>query len=105
MSEFTAEPRVDDPHVLVVSGELDLAVVDEFLQRARVALGNAATVLEIDFGSVTFIDSTGLGALVRIREDAVAQGKDVTLSHVPAQTTRILEMTGLADVFVERPDR
>ncbi len=100
MSEFSAEPRPDDPHVLVVSGELDLAAVDQFLDRARAALDGS--VLELDFADVRFIDSTGLGALVRIREEARADGKDVVLTHVPSQVVRILDITGLSQIFPDR---
>lgn len=102
MSEFTAEPQPDAPHVLVMSGELDLAAVDEFLDQARAAF--AGPVLELDLGGLTFIDSTGLGALVRLREEARAEGKDVVLAHVPRQVWRILDMTGLTEIFPDGSD-
>ena len=97
MSEFAAELHPEDPHVLVVSGELDLAAVDQFLDRARAGLDGQ--VLTLDFAGVTFVDSTGLGALVRLREEARAGGGDVVLTHVPRQVVRILEITGLSEVF------
>lgn len=63
MTEFAAEVRPDAPHVLTLSGEMDIATVDGFLTTARAVLGQAETAIELDFGAVTFIDSTGIGAL------------------------------------------
>jgi anti-anti-sigma factor len=104
MSEFTAEPHPEDPQVLLVSGELDLAAVNDFLDRARSALGPAKP-LELDLSGVTFIDSTGLGALVRLREEARAGGSDVVLAQVPRQVARILDITGLSEIFPDDAGR
>ena len=38
MSDFVVETRGDDPGVLVVSGELDIATVDQLATEARTAL-------------------------------------------------------------------
>jgi len=54
-------------------------------------------VLELDH--VEFIDSSGLGALVRLMQTARAKGGDVKLSGVPARTRKTLEMTGLISQF------
>ena len=104
MTEFAAEVQPESPHVVRVSGEVDIATVDQFLSQARRALESAGTEMEIDCGGVTFIDSTGLGALVRLREAAVAAGKSVRLTHVPGSVSRVLELTGLAAIFDGRPE-
>ena len=104
MTGFSADLDSEDPGVLRLSGELDIAAVDVFLDRARAALGEADPVLRIDVGDVSFIDSTGLGALVRLREHAQAQGKDVELAHIPRQMSRILDLTGLAGLFDGPPE-
>lgn len=103
MNQFVAEVHPEAPHVLMLSGELDLAAVDRFLEPARAALRDAGTELEIDFADVTFIDSTGLGALVRLREEATGAGKSVRISHPGRQVVRILELTGLSEVFLDQP--
>jgi len=54
-------------------------------------------VLQLDH--VEFVDSSGLGALVRLMQSARAKGGDVKLSGVPARTRKALEMTGLAAHF------
>lgn len=54
-------------------------------------------VLQLD--QVDFVDSSGLGALVRLMQSARAKGGDVKLSGVPARVRKTLEMTGLGSQF------
>ena len=107
MSEFVAEVCDGAPHVVVVSGELDIAVTDEFLARCRQALGDTSDVLEIDCSGLVFIDSTGIGALVRIYHEAARTDRTVRLTHVPEPLSRVLAITGLSEVFGDggRPSR
>lgn len=89
--------------VLSVSGEVDLAVVDELVATVRASLERADGVL-LDLRGVSFIDSSGLGALVLVRNEAVAAAKSLSLVHVPASLTRLLQLTGLQDSFDVRVD-
>ena len=104
MDAFVVEADPAHPDVLTASGELDIAAADEFLDRARAALNAAGTALVLDFGGVTFIDSTGLGALVRLREEALELGKTLELTQVPRQVNRVLDLTGLSERFPDRSD-
>lgn len=104
MSEFVAEISATMPHVVVVSGELDIAVTDQFLEQCRAALVDAADTLEIDVAGVTFIDSTGIGAFVRIHQEATRGGKQVRLLHVPRQVSRVLDLTGLDHLVGDTQD-
>jgi anti-sigma B factor antagonist len=99
MAEFVTGPDADERRTVVVSGEVDIASVDELLREAYACLDGPAVVCEIDLGAVTFIDSSGLGALVRIRNVAHERGKDVVLANVPDSVVRLFAVTGLAQVF------
>jgi anti-anti-sigma factor len=48
---------------------------------------------------VSFLDSTGIGALVQIRNAARARNKQLVLTRPSRQVSRVLEMTGLESVF------
>jgi anti-sigma B factor antagonist len=85
--------------LLDVSGEVDIASLDALLVRALRCLEESQSVLEIDLNGVTFIDSSGLGALVRIRNEAAARGTDVTLVSTPDSVKRLLELSGLSTIF------
>jgi anti-sigma B factor antagonist len=98
MVEFRESERSGGGCVLSVEGEFDLAVVDEFLAWALPCLGRA-DVIEIDLGAVSFIDSSGLGALVRVRNDAAEQAKSLSLVNPSPATNRLLELTGLQQAF------
>jgi len=54
-------------------------------------------VLQLD--QVEFIDSSGLGALVRLMQAARSKGGDLKLSGVPPRILKVLEMTSLLPQF------
>jgi anti-anti-sigma factor len=89
---------------LVISGEIDIANADELAKDGWNALDAAPELLEIDLGDVTFIDSSGLGALVRIRNEAASRDIGIVLVRVPRSVQRVLDMSGLGAVLDVRPD-
>jgi anti-anti-sigma factor len=100
--EYREERRSDDVCVLSVEGELDLAAVAEFREHALACL-DAAGGLELDLHGVSFIDSSGLAGLVRVRKEADLTGKSLSLVNVSRATRRLLEITGLENAFDIRP--
>lgn len=54
-------------------------------------------VLQLD--QVEFIDSSGLGAIMRLVQSARPKGGDLKLSGVPAKIRKVLEMTHLISQF------
>jgi anti-anti-sigma factor len=99
MTEFVTSSAGRDRATLKVSGDVDIATVDQFLTEARACLEGETQICEIDLAEVTFMDSSGLGALVRIRKLAQGEGKQVLLTHVPERVGRLFEVTGLAELF------
>jgi anti-anti-sigma factor len=91
-----------DPAQLQVSGDLDLASADQLLTTATTAAGSG-TSLAMDLSGVTFIDSTGLGVLIKVKNSLVARGGDLELTATSLQVDRVMTLTGLADVFGVRP--
>jgi anti-sigma B factor antagonist len=57
----------------------------------------ADIVLELQH--VEFVDSSGIGALVRLMQTARSRGGDIKLSQVPERTRKTLQMTGLLSQF------
>ncbi len=56
-------------------------------------------VIVVHLGEVTFVDSSGLGMLVRLLTSARSQGGDLKLCAVPEMLSRTLRMTNLHTVF------
>ena len=88
---------------LTVRGEVDIAAVPGLLADAERSMDANLPRLEIDLHEVTFIDSSGLGALVQIQNAAGERGIDVVLTRCPARTRRLLELSGLHHVFTIAP--
>ena len=99
MAQFVAGSAGNGRRTLTASGEVDLATVDEFLAEANACIDDAPEMVEIDLGAVTFIDSSGIGALVRIRNAARDRDKVLVLTNVPASVERLFAVTGLSEAF------
>ena len=98
---FTVYDNHDgQPCRLAASGDIDVAVADELADLGKTTLRQmTGDALLIDLADVTFMDSTGLAALVKIRNESISLGKHVTLANVPKQVSQILAITALDDVL------
>ena len=66
-------------------GELDLSTVGKVQEELNRAEASDATVVVLDLSNLTFLDSTGLRAVVTAHERAAEQGRRV--HHHPAGGT------------------
>jgi len=89
--------------VVSVVGELDLASTDEFLAEVNDAVGDEQN-LKLDLSGVTFMDSTGLGALIKVRNRLVDRGGALSFVAVSAAVERVLTLTGMAETFGLEPE-
>lgn len=100
MTDFRIDVAAEaGPSTLRVSGEVDLAVAAELRQAGLSCIESDDVGLRVDLGDVTFIDSTGLGALVQLRSAARDSGKMLQLVNVPDEVSRMLQLTGLTGTF------
>ena len=67
------------------------------------AIVQLSPVVVVDLDRVEFIDSSGLGALVRARRKAQEHGGDVVLAGADEQVREVLALTNLADLFPVYP--
>jgi anti-sigma B factor antagonist len=84
---------------LYVRGELDMgtrAKVESALSRAE---DSNATVIVLDLGGLTFMDSSGLHVALDARHRAREKGHTLVLHDGSAMVRRIFELTGTADLF------
>ena len=90
---------------LVMTGEVDLAVTPDLVELGTISLDEDSThELVVDVGAVTFIDSTGIGALVRLQNLAERNGKQFVLANVPSRVAQVIEISGLRQFFLIRTD-
>lgn len=79
--------------VVTVVGELDVATSQE-LERELAKLNEVALVV-VDLRGLTFIDSTGLGVLVRAHQRAQDGARRFGVVRGGGQVNRLLTLTGL----------
>ena len=74
-------------------GDLDMASVSQMKLQDYLNAGRVKLVL--DLGSIEYIDSAGLGEIVRAMKRAREGGGDLRLCGVHGQVGKIIEITGL----------
>ena len=87
------------PH-LVLSGEIDFSIAPTLRDSgSELAESVAPGRLEVDLGDVTFIDSSGLGALIALRNTARQCGATLVLVRLSPAVVRFFELAGVKDSF------
>jgi anti-sigma B factor antagonist len=86
-------------HVAVL-GEIDFSNADEVAQALRDAVADwSPPVLQVDLRAATFIDSTGLGALIEGYRAATERDTGFLVVNPTASFRRVLTVTGLCELF------
>lgn len=84
--EYTLRPR----------GELDVASVEGLRQEWLAQIdARQPDRLVIDMSDVTFLDSTGLGAIVALQRRQRPHGGVVAITNAGPMVTKILQLTGM----------
>jgi len=89
------EDRGDHVVVIRTGGEIDAATADTLATAVSGALGDGYQKVLVDFTQVTFIDSTGLGVLVKSHRSAAAAGAVFAVVHPTPQTRKLIRVLGL----------
>lgn len=88
----------DDGPTVALAGELDLASAPVLREVAEPAIDEGRPIV-IDLRELTFIDSTGLGAIAGLERRARDAGVRFSLVEGPANIQRVFEVSGTLDVF------
>ena len=70
-----------------------------FQKAAAEALEQPAGWIVLDLSEVTYIDSSGLGEILKLFLDGKAKGKSLALTRIPPTVQKILHSTRLDKVF------
>jgi anti-sigma B factor antagonist len=101
MSSLTLRTRREDDRAVVsVAGELDLATVPKLREAALAELSVPdCSTLVLDLDGLTFLDSTGIGCWIELRNRAEDSGRSLELASVPPAALRTVQIAGLAGLF------
>ncbi len=84
-----------DHAVVTAAGEIDAATADTVATAVSGALHDGYQLVLLDFARVTFIDSTGLGVLVKSHRIAESTGARFCVVHPTPQTRKLILVLGL----------
>jgi anti-sigma B factor antagonist len=87
------------PAVVALSGELDLAGTPGVASHLITAVAACGPSVIVDLAGLDSIGYSGLAVLVRVLKWARGSGGDLSLAAPQQQVRRMLEFTGLIDVF------
>ncbi|PDW02370.1 STAS domain-containing protein [Candidatus Viridilinea mediisalina] len=93
--EITITPHEPTTAIVYLQGRLNLLVAGELRQRLLQEVAEGRSILVIDMSSVSFIDSSGLGALIGSLKIARLAGGDLRLAAINDQAETLLRLTTL----------
>ncbi len=97
--ELAVDIRPDAAVVVRLAGRLDLASAAQLKQQLTRVIAEGHRRLVVDLGEVTFIDSSGLGALIAGLKAARFQHGDLRIARPAEQARLVLELTTLDRVL------
>ena len=86
-------------------GELDVVSVEEFSVRMSDLRGGGRSHVVIDVAGITFIDSSGINALVRSVRSVEARGGTAVIAAPSAVAQRVFAITLLPQIVPVEQDR
>ena len=87
------------PTTVVLTGEIDVSTSNR-VREALIAISNSGEIsVVVDMGNVTFMDSTGLAALVGPLKRFRSMNGQIVLRSPSKGVLKVLEITGLTRVF------
>jgi anti-sigma B factor antagonist len=90
---------VDPAYEVHLLGELDLSTAPQLRDELLRLSANGAMQVTVDLSSLAFVDSTGLSVLISSLKRLRQKGGDLALRSPTPGTRKVLEITGLTQVF------
>ncbi len=97
--QFSEMGDTPDIEFAELGGAIDASTVHIFQNKLEDARKRGVTKLIMDISKVKYVNSTGLGSLVKYADTFKAGGGGVVLLRVPAKVKIVIEMLGLHEFF------
>lgn len=91
--------------IIQPAGILDSTKASQFRDEVHGLVQSGANLILIDLKDVTFIDSSGLGALVSALKTIRSAGGQLTICSINEQVRMLFELTSMDRVFEVFKDR
>lgn len=90
---------VETGHEVRLLGELDMGTAPRLRDELVRLTEEGASFVTVDLSELAFIDSTGLSVLITALKRLRQRGGNMTLRSPTPGTRKVLEITGLTEVF------
>ena len=96
----------ENPNVMVVevTGRLDVGSSEYLMKCIQEELDAGAQNIVLDFGSLEYISSMGLGTIVRASLRVKKQEGTIVLANVTGMVAEVMNIAGLGKLFHIYPD-
>ena len=89
-----------DPILCITTpADLNASNVGAFREKARASLEGEHTRIDVDMSRTTFVDSSGLGALISLHKMMTARGGSVRLLYPMPAVLQLIELTRMHRIF------
>ncbi|MCC0175478.1 STAS domain-containing protein [Waterburya agarophytonicola K14] len=85
--------------IIEPEGILDGTKTDDFQHQLDRSINSGVQAILVDFSNVTFMDSSGLGALVKALKSLKAAEVDLFLCSINDQIKMLFELTSMDEYF------
>jgi anti-sigma B factor antagonist len=104
MKRVPASAMAARPHVIPLEGEIDLHVSPRIVATLTAAVKEKPRKLVVDLAKVTYIDSSGLAALIEAMQSVEKYGGKFALASLQEAVKPIFEIARLDQIFRIFPD-
>jgi anti-sigma B factor antagonist len=99
----TSATKIGGADAIAFAGELDMETAPRLTEQVEVAVWNTVGVFVLDLTEVTFLDSSGLHALLRARAYLAREDRPLVLVCPNGPARRVLDLASVLDTFVVYP--
>lgn len=93
-----------DQIIVVPVGDLDLYASVAFCNAVLARLEAGTPRMVLDLGGVRYLDSSGVGALIRLLQKAKALGGEIRVAQLTGTPRKVLEMSNIITLLKVAPD-
>ncbi len=85
---------------VILSGRIDIIQAESFeINFVKILKGNSEKTVGINLSSVEYVDSSGLGVLIKVLDEAKNQGKTTMLFGAPPKIQNVFQLARLEKFF------
>jgi anti-anti-sigma factor len=99
-ANWTFDQRTDGVVGVDVVGDVDMAAEEPFVDAVVALFDGRATRLDVDLANVEFMDSAGLRALMRLRQDFADR---ILVTRVSPAVERLFAVAGVTEWLMPGP--